>query len=236
MAEKSLKIGLIIPAYNEAKVIADVIKNTNKTFEKTNYNFEIIVINDCSTDKTEGVSKKAGAKVITHILNRGAGGATSTGLRYAELNNFDYAITLDADGQHDPEDALACLNESIKKKVGLMIGSRLINAEGMSKVKVLGNKGLTFITWVLFGVKTTDSQSGLRVFSREALRVLEWKSTGYDFASEMIWRAKQAKIEIEEFPIKAIYTDYSKGKGQNNWNAINIVKSLFKRRFLEIFE
>lgn len=232
----SVKVCVVIPAYNEGAVVGDVIKAAKAAFARAEYDFEIAVVNDKSTDNTSTVANEAGAIVIDHILNRGAGGATSTGLRYAQRKGYDYAITMDGDGQHDPKDALACLEESIKTQSDLTIGSRLINSKGMSRVKVLGNKGLSLITWLLFGVNVTDSQSGLRVFSRRALTTLEWKSTGYEFCSEMIWRAKQSGLKITEHPIKAIYTDYSQGKGQNNWNGINIVKSLIRRRIVEIFE
>ena len=143
---------------------------------------------------------------------------------------------MDADGQHDPEDVLAGIRQSDSSDTDLLIGSRLINSEGMSRTKILGNKGLSFITYALFGINVTDSQSGLRVYSRKAIDNLDWKSTGYEFCSEMIWRAKQAGMVISEYPIKAIYTDYSRAKGQNNWNAINIVKRLFKQRLMELFE
>lgn len=227
---------VIIPAHNEAQVIGDVISSITATMKQTQYNFSIVVVNDGSKDDTGIQAKKSGSVVINHILNSGAGGATSTGLRYAVINEFDVAVTMDADGQHDPEDVRACLDYAVKHKIDLLIGSRLIDKKGMSKVKVLGNKGLTFITWLLFGVNVTDSQSGLRVFSKKALGTLEWKSTGYDFCSEMIWRAKQAGLSLKEYPIKAIYTEYSTSKGQNNWNGINIVKSLVHRRFVELFE
>jgi hypothetical protein len=105
----------------------------------------------------------------------------------------------------------------------------------MSKVKILGNRGLSLITYLLFGIKVTDSQSGLRVFSKVSLQNLRWKTSGYEFCSEMLWRANQQGLKIDEFPIKAVYTDYSKSKGQNNWNAINIVKSLLIRRVMETF-
>lgn len=237
MTDKSqLRVCLVIPAYNEARVIKKVVEGASRTFRKSDYDFEIVVIDDKSTDTTVLVSQRAGVTVISHILNQGAGGATSTGLRYAEKNNFDYAITMDGDGQHDPQDALNCVNQAIATQSDLLIGSRLINTQGMSRVKILGNRGLTLITWVLFGVNVTDSQSGMRVFSKNALDLLEWKSTGYEFCSEMIWRAKQAKLNISEHPIRAIYTEYSIGKGQNNWNAINIIKSLVRRRIVEIFE
>jgi len=231
-----MKVCLIIPCFNEAKVVGTVIKEIKKTFDRTKYSFEIVVINDGSKDNSSEVARKAGATVIDHLLNQGSGGAILTGLAYARSNGFSYVITIDADGQHDPNDALNCLEQAIKTKTDLLIGSRMINTDGMSKVKIFGNKGLSLITRILFGVNVTDSQSGLRIFSQKALDGLTWKSTGYESASEAIWRAKQAKLRISESPIKAIYSDYSRAKGQNNWNAINILKSLVKQRLVELFE
>ena len=232
----TLRVCIVVPAFNESSVIGEVIKDTFNTFKKANHSTDIVVVNDSSKDNTADVAKKAGAIVVNHILNSGAGGATATGLSYAQQNNYDIAVTMDADGQHTPEDVLKGVNTLADSDTDLLIGSRLINSEGMSRVKVLGNQGLSFITYLLFGVNSTDSQSGLRVFSRKALESLRWKTSGYEFCSEMLWRAKQLNLNISEYPIKAIYTDYSKAKGQNNWNAINIVKSLVKRRIAEIFE
>lgn len=231
------RVCVIVPAYNEATVIADVIQTSKKAFAKIkDFDIDIVVVNDGSRDKTSSEAKKGGAIVVDHILNSGAGGATLTGLAYARKHKYDIAATMDADGQHAPEDVVRGIKKIDKSPSGLLIGSRLIDSEGMSKTKVLGNKGLSLITKVLFGVNVTDSQSGLRIYSRAAIEKLDWKTTGYEFCSEMIWRAKQLGIEIEEFPIQAIYTDYSRSKGQNNWNAINIVKRLFKQRIVEIFE
>ena len=235
MVNKSpLKICVIMPAFNEASVISDVILNVKKVFKSSPYLAEVVVINDASKDDTSIVAKKSGATVVDHILNCGAGGATATGLSYAQQNGFDIAVTMDADGQHLATDTLTGVNELIKRQIDLLIGSRLINSQGMSKTKVLGNKGLSFITYLLFGINSTDSQSGLRVYSRKALEQLRWKTSGYEFCSEMLWRAKQLKLKIGEYPIQAVYTDYSKSKGQNNWNAINIVKNLIKRRIAEL--
>jgi glycosyltransferase involved in cell wall biosynthesis len=233
---KRQKVAIILPTLNEAKVIGSVIQSIHKIFATSPYSFEIVVINDGSTDDTSATARAAGATVIDHILNQGAGAATSTGLCYAKKHSFDLAVTMDADGQHDPHDALRCIDQAFKTHADLLIGSRLVDTKGMSRVKVIGNRGLSIITWLLFGVNVTDSQSGLRVFSRHALDVLEWKSTRYEFCSEMLWRAKQAKLAIHECPIKAIYTEHSTAKGQNNWNAVNIVKSLVRRRIVELFE
>lgn len=237
MSKKELsRICVVIPAYNEASVIGDVITNTKIAFKKANLKATVVVVNDNSSDSTSSVARKAGAMVIDHILNSGAGGATATGLSYAEQNGYDTAVTMDADGQHDPSDVVEGVKRLLASKTDLLIGSRLINIDGMSKVKVLGNKGLSFITYLLFGINSTDSQSGLRVYSKRALKKLRWKTSGYEFCSEMLWRAKQQGMSNDEYPIKAIYTDYSINKGQNNWNAVNIIKSLLRRRIAEMLE
>ena len=232
------KVLVVIPAFNEATVIADVVKNAQKEFNKyKSAKIDILVVNDKSTDTTAFEAKKAGAKVISHILNTGAGGATLTGLSFAKQNNYDIVATMDADGQHLPKDVLNGIKQiNEEQNADLLIGSRLINSAGMSKTKILGNKGLSTITQMLFGINVTDSQSGLRIYSKNALNNLGWKSSGYEFCSEMIWRAKQANMKVAEYPIEAVYTDYSRSKGQNNWNAINIVKQLVKQRLTEILE
>ena len=232
----ALKVCVVIPAYNESSVIKDVVKDIHATLKKTDMEYEVIVVNDGSKDDTTKQAQAGGATVIDHILNSGAGGATATGLSYAHQNNFDFAVTMDADGQHLSEDVVNGLHLAKKGDVDLLIGSRLIDTTGMSRVKVLGNKGLSFVTGILFGVNVTDSQSGLRIFSKKTLSQLRWKTSGYEFCSEMLWRAKQLRLSISEYPIKAVYTDYSKAKGQNNWNAVNIVKVLVKQRIVEIFE
>lgn len=230
------RLCVIIPAYNEGRVIASVIKKARAIFSKSPYEIDMVVVNDGSGDNTSSQAEHSGAIVINHILNSGAGSATATGLSYAHQKGYQMAVTMDADGQHLPNDVLRGIEIMQESKTDLLIGSRLIDNRGMSKLKVFGNWGLSFVTLVLFGVKSTDSQSGLRIFSKKALEKLRWKTAGYEFASEMLWRARQAGLIIDEYPIQAIYTDYSKAKGQNNWNGINILKSLIRRRLTELFE
>ena len=231
----SNKIAIVIPTYNESKTIASVIKDIKKNIpKKSKYN--IIVVNDGSADDTAKIAQKNGAIVINHILNSGAGSATATGLSYAQQNNYTIAATLDADGQHSAKDLYKGIQIIQNNNIDLLIGSRLLNSKGMPKIKLIGNWGLSTITKVLFGVKVTDSQSGMRILSKNALNNLKWKTSGYEFCSEMLWRANQRKLIIKEYPIKVIYSEYSKSKGQNNWNGINIAKSLIHRRIVEIFE
>ena len=231
----SKRILIIIPAYNEAAVIGEVIGKLKQDLSQTENQADILVVDDGSSDKTAQLAEQAGAKVVKHILNSKTGAATSTGISYAQMNNYDLAVSQDADGQHLAEDVIKGIELMNKGQHDLLIGSRLINNEGMSRVKRIGNRGLSMITNMLYGMKVTDSQSGLRVFSKEAIDQLRWKSNGFEFCSEMIWRAKQKGLRVGEFPIKAVYTEYSMSKGQNNWNALNIIKSLIERRVMEVF-
>ena len=233
-----VKICVILPAYNEASVIKSVVTKARAVLEKSGYKYDIVVINDGSLDNTTHLAKEGGAIVVDHILNSGAGSATATGLSYANQNGYDIAATMDADGQHNPNDLLRGIHEIQAQQADLLIGSRLIDdtVNDMSSIKRFGNWGLSVFTMLLFGTYTTDSQSGMRIYSRKALEQLRWKTSGYEFCSEMIWRANQLGLKIGEYPIQAIYTEYSKSKGQNNWNAVNILKSLVKRRLSEIFE
>lgn len=232
---KETKVAFVIPAYNESEAIGDVIKSLKKALKPTKIYYEIVVVDDGSKDNTATLAEQNGAFVIRHILNSKTGSATATGLSYAQQAGFEMAVTLDADGQHSPQDTLKGIELMQKDGADLLIGSRLIDPTGMSSIKRIGNKGLSLITYLLFGINVTDSQSGLRVFSRQALEKLKWKTSGFEFCSEMLWRAKQQGLTIKEFPIKAIYTDYSKAKGQNNWNAFRIVNSLVRRRIVEMF-
>lgn len=234
MATKS-QVAIVIPAYNEQDVIGGVIRGIKEILIGKSFGFQIVVVDDGSRDRTAHEAENAGAYVIRHILNTGTGGATATGLSYAQQQGFDLAATMDADGQHDPADALKGIERMLAGDSELLIGSRLIDASGMSRVKLLGNRGLSIITYLLFGIRVTDSQSGMRVFSKRALDSLKWKTAGYEFCSEMLWRAKQQGLNIQEYPIRAIYTEYSKSKGQNNWNGFNIIKYLLQRRVMEIF-
>lgn len=239
MKKQHLRVCIILPTWDEARVVGDVVTSALKALKTSTYQGDVVVVNDGSKDNSGQVARQSGATVIDHVMNMGQGGAVATGISYADQNNFDIAVTMDADGQHDIKDVFKGIDELVKRGDDLLVGSRLINNQGMSRLKLIGNKGLSFITYLLFGINSTDSQSGLRVFSRRALAELRWKASGYEFCSEMLWRAKQIHLKISEYPIKAIYTDYSTSSGsrtagQNNWNGVNIVKSLLKRRIMEL--
>lgn len=92
------KVCVVIPAYNEAAVMADVVRGMVQELSKTDFDYEVVVVDDGSRDETAVEASNGGAKVINHILNSGAGAATATGLSYAQQHGFEAAATMDADG------------------------------------------------------------------------------------------------------------------------------------------
>lgn len=232
-----MKRGLIIiPAYNEGSVIESVLSNIDKeVLSQSTYRLEIAVVNDGSNDNTESIcSKYQSVTCLNHYINMGSGAATRTGLGFAKINKYDFAVSIDADGQHSAKDLMNVIKKLIDDDYDLVIGSRLLNTKGMPAHRILGNKLLNIVTRILFGVAVTDSQSGLKAFSRKAIEQIEIRSNGFEFCSEIVWRAKQNNLKIAEIPIEAIYTDYSLQKGQNNVNALRIIKNLIRQKMKEV--
>ncbi len=232
------QIAFLLPAYNESKVIRGVLKGLVKELKKQDLwqHSQIVVVNDGSSDKTaHEVLKVKDIILINHVINLGAGAATRTALHYARKEAFDFAVTMDSDGQHAPADVIKIARAIIQEDHDVIIGSRLINYTGMPWYRVLGNKGLSLLTFLFFGLFVQDSQSGLRAYNRKGMEHTTFHSNSYAFCSEMLWSAKKARLNITEKPIAAIYTDYSLSKGQTNWGIISIVRTLIKRRVMEIF-
>lgn len=229
-------ICVIMPAYNEEKVIGGVLDSLPRyiVVRKKQIPITLVVVNDGSADGTyDVVCSRNHVVMVDHILNSGAGGATRTGLRYAKDHGYDYVITMDSDGQHAVEDMTKLARAIVEDEADFIIGSRLLNRqEGMVWYRVIGNYGLNIITFMLFGVLVTDSQSGLKAMNRRALNKMTFHSSSYAFCSEMIWMAHRSGLRLKELPIKAIYSDYSLSKGQSNWNGLPLVWELVKRRVI----
>ncbi len=235
---KEFRIGIVLPAYNEGAVISSVLNGIPSSMEVNGNHYRLtpVVVDDGSTDKTYRLAKSnKRTHVIEHLVNSGAGAATRSGLRYLRENDFDFGATMDADGQHSPKDLEKVLRAAINGKGDLIIGNRLLDTAGMPWYKVVGNKGLNYFTRVIVGVKSSDSQSGLKGFNRKTIDKLEYRENGYAFCSELLWRADRAGLKIVDVPIKAIYTDYSKSKGQSNWTAFHTIRQLIKQRLMGFF-
>lgn len=158
---------IIIPAYNEEKSI-------KKTVEDVLVNapsFDYVVINDCSTDSTEEICKVNGFHYISLPINLGIGGAVQTGYRYARENDYDIAVQIDGDGQHDVAFLNKMAEEMESQKADMIIGSRFINKEGFQS-SFLRRVGIMYFTWLIqlfSGKKVTDPTSGLRMVGKNGI-------------------------------------------------------------------
>lgn len=222
-------LAIVIPVYNEGKVIRKVIESL-PTKLKGVRQITIIAVNDGSTDDSAREIHKTRAILVNHPINLGAGSATITGLEGAKRIGADLAVTIDGDGQHDPKDIYTLVKPILFDDFDLAIGSRLENRDNMPIFKRVGNWGLNLVTFILSGHWTTDSQSGMKAFSKRAMREITLKTCGFEVCSEIIMSAKSKRLKICEVPINTIYDGYSQKKGQSIFNGVNLVVKLIFRK------
>jgi len=186
----------LIPAYNEAERIGDVIARTRKFLP-------VLVVDDGSRDDTAGVARLIGAEVICQSPNKGKGAALIAGFRYAIAQGFDAVITLDADGQHDPEEIPLFLTE-FENGADLVIGQR--DFRQMPFPRSWTN---AFGTWMFsraMGQYCPDNQSGYRLYSRRLIEAsISSRETNFEFEVEVIARCVSLGYRLSWVPIKTIY-------------------------------
>lgn len=225
-----MKLLIILPAFNEAKVISQVLAEVKKATAKLPVPAEICVINDGSQDNTALVAKNSQATVLTHVINRGLGASLSTGLAYAKVIQADFAITMDSDGQHDPDDLITVLAPLLNKQADVVIGSRRLQPTGrMPLLRQLNNQAFNLLTRLLFGVVTTDSLSGFRGFNKKAIQLIKLKTERMEVSNEFFTEIKRHHLKFREVPIKVIYTQYSLAKGVKPANVFAILFRLLLR-------
>jgi len=217
-----VKAVIVIPAFNESAVVYKVLKSLPKKMRGITH-LETVVVNDGSTDSTSVEIKKNNVNQVNHRLNRGVGAATKTGIEWAKRNDADIVVTFDADGQHHPDDIEKVIRPIILNRADLVIGSRFKKKQNIPFDRLLINWFANFATLFLFGVLSTDSQSGLRAMSKRAMESIDIRSDRMEFSSEVLLEARRHRLKIKEVPIKAIYTNYSRLKGQPNTNAFPIM-------------
>lgn len=220
-APKIVKAVVIVPAFNEEVVISKVIRSIPKRIIRVK-KIEILVVDDGSTDKTNKLASQKNVYIASHIINRGLGAAIKTGLEWAKVNNYDLAVTFDGDGQHDPGDIKRVIKPIMENKADLVIGSRFKKSQNIPIDRLALNWLANLATFFLFGIFSTDSQSGFRAFSKKAIKEIDFKAERMEFSSEILLEAKRKSLKISEVPIHAIYTSYSRMKGQKNTNAIPV--------------
>lgn len=209
-----MKLAIIIPAFNEGKVINEVIKSIPRSLPGID-KMKVVVVDDGSTDNTGNEAKRAGATVLKHPINSGVGTAKKTLLAAGKRLGADLVVTMDADGQHSPDDLPTLIKPIINGEADLVAGSRLISPAGMPVIRQRLNQLMNVILKSLWGINVSDSQSGYRAYNQLALRKLKLKTSGFEVDTEILIAAQRAKLRLVEVPIKTIYTDYSKSKGQS---------------------
>lgn len=222
-----MKILVGIPAYNEDKVIGDVIKSVNRRILGMYVN--ILVVDDGSTDQTAKTAKENGIMVLQHCLNRGLGGALKTIFAFAKSGKYDILITFDADGQHKSTCLKQLIKPLIKHECDIVIGSRWLNIQAAPISRILINRIANMATQLMCGLKTSDSQSGLRAFNRKAIDRISIQTDGMEVSSEIFREIKKHKLSFKEIPIPVIYTSYSLSKGQKLSNAPSVIFNLLLR-------
>ena len=224
------RLVLILPALNEAEVLADVLNRLKVVLKQLSLKTELVVVNDGSIDKTAAIAAKAGVTVLTHLINRGLGAALGTGLAYAKKTQADFAVTFDRDGQHDPEDIAKVLAPLLKNQADVVIGSRSLPGSGkMPLLRRINNLAFNVLTFLFFGKTTSDSLSGFRGFNRRAIQSIHLKTERMEVSNEFFAEIKRHRLRLEEVPIKVIYTPYSMRKGVRPGNIFAIIFRLVLR-------
>lgn len=223
-----MNITVVVPAYNEEKTISKVLE------ELLEMGFGVVVVDDGSSDETYAIAKrvvkeKEGGVLCRHLLNRGLGGALRTGIEAALLEKSDVIVTFDADGQHDPMDILKISKPITDGEADVVLGKRNFNE--MPSSKKFGNEVMNLITTLFYGIRVSDSQSGLRAFNRKAAETIMINARDYGVSSEIIGEVKRHNLRLEEVPIKTIYTDYSMTKGTNTSEGLKILFKLIINMF-----
>ena len=195
-----MKAIVIVPAYNEQ----DSIRNTLKDLEENGAGTDVLVMNDCSTDRTEEILKETGVNYLSFPVNLGIGGGVQAGYQYARDNGYEIAIQFDGDGQHEAKYLQSLINPIVAGEADIVIGSRFVKHEGFqsSGARRLGIGILSRLIRMLTGVKVLDVTSGMRAVNR---RFIEEYAEHYaqDYPEpEALLYAGMRKARIREVPVQ----------------------------------
>ena len=189
-----------IPAYNEEVKINDVVKKALLYVDK------VVVCDDGSSDNTATVAKKAGAVVVSHKTNQGYGAAISTLFDYCRKNNVEIMVTLDGDGQHNPDQIPDLISVIIKHNVDVVIGSRsLKDDKNLPSYRKTGIKIITSTINSATNLKVTDSQSGFRAYSKTAIDLIRPTESGMSVSTEILLKISNNGLSMAEVPITVSY-------------------------------
>ncbi|WP_124714336.1 glycosyltransferase family 2 protein [Mycolicibacterium nivoides] len=220
-------VWIVIPAFNEASIIGDVISDVRSVFPN------VVCVDDGSRDDTADLAFAAGAHVVPHPVNLGQGAAIQTGVEYARSRpGARVFATFDADGQHQVKDVIRMIDRLDTDNVDLVVGTRFAGTvTHVPPLKRVILRAAAFLSPQSRSLGLTDAHNGLRVFNRNVADALNLTMNGMSHAGEFIALAAENHWRVAEEPVEILYTDYSKSKGQPLLNGVNIVfDGLLRRR------
>lgn len=189
----------VIPCFNEAASIAAVVRGVRAHLPS------VLVVDDGSTDDTARLASEAGAELVRHTDNHGKGAALRAGLHQIRDRGFQWAITLDGDGQHEPEDIPRFFQCAEQTGAALVIGNRLLQPAAMPWLRRGVNHWMTRRLSRLTGVALEDSQCGFRLLRLDALAGVTLKTERFEIESEMLVALARAGARIQFVPVQTIY-------------------------------
>ena len=200
MPEKMLLLSVVIPAFNEENTIGDVISRLKATIQKIGIDNEIIIIDDCSWDRSAEISRGQNVKVYSLKWHMGKGYALRAGFKKAK---GEIIATIDSDGSHRPEELPLLLKPILQDKADMVIGSRFSGNTPTSgkRFNAAGVRLFNLMIRILTGAVVSDSQSGYRAMKSEVLENLSLKSGGYEIESEMLVKIARKKFRVREVPV-----------------------------------
>ena len=219
-----MKICVIIPTFNEAKTIADIIKQVCLQ------GLDVIVVDDGSTDSTFQEARDNSAIVLKNEKNEGKGASLVKGFNYAVTHNYDAAITIDGDGQHDTADIAYFIRAAETSDSGVLIGNRMHKPKDMPITRFLTNK---FMSWIISHIvkqKIPDSQCGFRLIKKEVLEKIKFETNNYDAESELLLKAARLGFKIGAVPIDTIYRG-EKSRINPFVDALRFIRLMFREGF-----
>ena len=187
---------VLIPAWNEAIRIKPILEVFNESLP-------VLVVDDGSSDETAAVARNAGVDVVVHPQNMGKGVALTTGFEWALAQGYDAVLTLDADGQHDPEEAPKFIEAYERGEGDLIIGRR--DFRQMPSYRAFGNSVGTWMLSKVLGVKVYDNQCGYRLYTRKLLETVDMERAGFEFEVEVLVEAVAAGLTIGWVEVRTIY-------------------------------
>jgi glycosyltransferase involved in cell wall biosynthesis len=189
----------IIPCLNESASLTEVVRGTLTHLPM------VLVVDDGSSDSTGDCAARAGAKVLRHVSNLGKGQALRTGFEYCRAHGYTWALTLDGDGQHAPEDIPKFFERARSTGAVLVVGDRFGDAGKMPWLRRNVNRWMTLRLSRLTGRKLADSQCGFRLINLTALSHLKLATSHFETESELLVQFLRAGLKVEFVPVQVIY-------------------------------